>query len=170
MKAITTIIYFFTLISAQQLSSQNLELGVNEINSYKNENYVVPNNIEFIFSGNPRYIKYFFSDFEEKIKPLCRKYNIEFSLKYLDEKVHFTSLNYNTTNSYIVRLHIDRSEVIAENSGHNRIIKFVFSGQVKKNEEDTSVLDFTSIVKGIHDITNQNQAVADYVAEKIMKN
>lgn len=161
---------FFLLLSTQYMNAQDkLQMGVNELQYFYSDNYNLPNNIEFVFSGNPKYIHYFYSDLEEELKSQFLKLNLNISFRYANNKIHYTSKNKNSKNEHLFYLSINKFKVLKKNQGHDRVVKFNFNGMIISKKEKTKMFSFKSIVIAIHDITEKNNLVTKYIIKKIFK-
>lgn len=160
---IISLIFFTNKITSQK----KLIMGVNEIDSYYSQNYTPPTKIEFVFLGNPKYVNYFFSFFEEKIKKKFLEKQIYISFRYFNEKIHYNSNEKESNSEFIFFLNIDNTVVIDEKNGYDRVIKFDFNGELKQKSDNLTILSFKTVVKAIHDITNKNKEIIDYLLNKL---
>lgn len=168
-------IFFFSMIiflifSVEMRSQNQLKIGINELEISYIESYTSPLKIEFIFSGNPKYINYFFSDLEEKIKKKFQKKNIEVSFSYLNNQKHYGSESTVNEHEFSFLLNINNSTVIDEKNGYDRLMKFDFNGQLIPKDNSSAIFSFKSVVIAIHDITNKNEEIVDYLLNKLLIN
>lgn len=157
------IVYSIILFVSLNVFSQNTFItGVHELECSYSEDYNVPDKIDFVFTGNPKYIKYFFSDLEKKLRK--RFFTKDISFQYLKNNESYQSKN---TDKYVFYLHIDNSAVIDEKSGYDRTARFEFEGKLIDLKDVKRTFYFKSMVFVIHDINDQNEVVAGYLYDKL---
>ncbi len=157
----------FLIFSNEMRSQNNLKNGVNELEISYAENYASPSRIEFVFSGNPKYLNYFFSNLEEKIKEKFQEKDIKVSFRYLNKQEPYVSESKVNNHEFSFFLNIDNSTVIDEKSGYDRVMKFDFNGQLITKDNNSAIFSFKSVIKVIHDITNKNEEIVDYLLSKL---
>lgn len=167
-KTILLGVLFFLIFSNQMRSQDDLKFGVNEVEKFYAENYTAPKKVEFVFTGNPKYIKYFYTDLEQKIKRKFLKKDIAVSFRYLNQPTHYeTNKEYIGEAEYIFLLNIDNSVTIDEKNGSDRLMKFDLSGRLTSKKDATVQFRFKSSVFVIHDINNKNEEVANYLLYRL---
>lgn len=165
----SAIVIFLISLPQQILSQENEGVGVKEIETFYSEKYVVPKNIEFVFSGDRRFLTDFFSDLEQKIKKRLTKENIEFSFRYADKKTHFKSKRKMGASATPFHLHVHNVKIMDEKNGYNKIVTVNLNGKLLDKASNATELSFKIAIHSIHDITSQNEAVLDYLLTKIKK-
>jgi hypothetical protein len=125
-------------------------------------------NLEVYFAGNTRYYKYYFSDFEKIFKQKLNN-KINFKLQYLGEETHFKTKK-EFKSQYKLFFLIDQSKVNDEKNGYDRLVEYELVGKLVRIIDDKEIMYFEIIVDCIHDITNKNYEVIDYIKNKIIKN
>lgn len=169
----TTKLFFLCILTflsfSNEMVSQNKPaFGINETKVFYAENYTPPSKIEFVFSGDAEYVKYFFTDLGDEIKKRFLKQNITIAFRYSKNETHYSSNGNLQNNDFLFFLNIDNAVTISENSGYDRNMKFNFNGELKQKDNDAVILSFKTVVKATHDINNKNEEIADYLLNKIL--
>jgi|GEM_PF-4853147 len=171
MKKILVFCIMLLLTFPNEITSQNnLKIGVNELENFYAVSYTPPLKIEFVFTGNPKYINYFYSDLEKQIKKKFEKKNIVIALRYLNKTKHYESKNKINTDEYMFLLNIDNSITVDEKNGSDRVVKFDLNGRLTSKDSSMVMFSFKTVVFVIHDINNKNEDVANYLLNKILIN
>lgn len=165
-KLIITAFLSVYCIGYNYAQKSDYRLGVNELQYFFSKEYINPENIEFVFSGDSTCVDYFYSDLEKKI--VQRFNNINISFRYLNKKAHYASKKIDDRRKVIFFLNINNAEVIEERNGNDRLVAFEFSGSLINKENKRKIFSFKSIVIAIHDINNKNDNLVDYLFNKIV--
>ena len=162
-----TILILLLAFSFNIEAQNKVKRDILETECFYSEVYTAPLNIEFVFTGNPRYVEYFYSDLEKEIKDWFKNTVIEISFKYLDNQKHYQSKVKNNSDVYVFYLEIFNSQVIDEKNGYDRRVKFNFNGYLESNKNSETTFSFNSVVYAIHDINTNNENVANYLFSKL---
>lgn len=164
-----TIVILITSLVASLTTAQDrsFRYGINEDVYAYADNYSPPENIEFVFIGDLKYVKYFYTNLEKEILNVFNKKTIQIAFRYLDNKVHYNSKTTSDKTKTIYYLNIYESNIIKEHLGFNRIVSFNFSGKLINAEDLSERFSFKSTVIAIHDINQQNKDVANYLFSRL---
>lgn len=158
------------IVSCATSKRGTMKYGFNEKESYYSENYLPPQNIEFVFSGNPRYSKYFYTGLEREIQERFTRGKKNISFKYYEMNTHYNPSMDEVKDKSIFVLNINNPEVYAENNGYDRIMRFEFSGELYSTDKFKNEFSFKIIVFAKHDINSRNSAIANYLYRKLSEN
>ena len=166
LKNVLQIILLITIFSCSSTKNPNkFQLGLNEIEHFYSENFTNPKSIEFVFSGNPRYIDYYFTNLKKHLSDRFSGKDVNFCFRYINSgNVCKSDKN---SYDYLLNLDINNSTIINEKNGYDRTMKFDFKGNLINNETLESEFNFKSVVLVIHDINNKNDDVAEYLFTKL---